>query len=98
MVGIEGLTFDRGDEAPLDPDWVTGAFERLSRRAGLPRIRLHDLRHSAASILLSAGVNPKVVQERLGHSSVQITLDLYSHVAPGIQEDAAKRLARAIDG
>jgi integrase len=77
---------------------VTGTFERLAAKAGLPRIRLHDLRHGVASIMLAAGANPKVVQERLGHSSIAVTMDLYSHIAPGIQEDAAAALGRAIDG
>jgi integrase len=93
-----GLIFTRPDGLPLDPDGVTGTFERLAVRAGLPRIRLHDLRHGVASIMLAAGANPKVVQERLGHSSIAVTMDLYSHIAPGIQEDAAAALGRAIDG
>jgi hypothetical protein len=63
----------------------------------LPRIRLHDLRYTSASLLLASGVNAKVVSERLGHSSISVTMDLYSHVAPGIQEDAAERLERAIE-
>lgn len=64
----------------------------------LPRIRLHDLRHMSASLLLASGVNAKVVSERLGHSTISVTMDLYSRVAPGIQEDAAERLERAIEG
>lgn len=64
----------------------------------LPRIRLHDLRYTSASLLLASGVNAKVVSERVGHSSISVTMDLYSHVAPGIQEDAAERLERAIEG
>jgi integrase len=98
IVGLDGLVFDRGDGLPLDPDGVTGAFVRLASVAGLPHIRLHSLRHSSASLMLAAGVNAKVVSERLGHSSISVTMDLYSHVAPGIQEDAAERLERAIDG
>ncbi len=61
------------------------------RRTGLKPIRLHDARHSHASLLLKQGAHPKVVQERLGHAGIQITLDTYSHVAPGLQEAAAKR-------
>ncbi len=61
------------------------------RKAGLPHIRLHDLRHTHATLLLSAGVHPKIVSERLGHSSIKITLDTYSHVLPGLQEAAAQR-------
>jgi integrase len=68
------------------------AFRQLLRGAGLPAIRLYDLRHSCASLLLAAGEHPKVVQERLGHSSIQLTLDTYSHVVPGMQERATERL------
>ncbi len=68
----------------------------LAQAKGLPRIRFHDLRHTHATHLLSNGVHPKVAQERLGHSSVGITLDLYSHVLPGMQEDAAAKVDAAI--
>jgi integrase len=61
----------------------------------MPRIRLHDLRHSHATQLLIAGVHPKVAQERLGHSSISVTLDLYSHVTETMQEDAAAKLDTA---
>ena len=64
---------------------------KVMRKAGLPHIRLHDLRHTHASLLLQAGVHPKVVQERLGHSSIRVTLDTYSHVMGGLQEAAAQR-------
>ena len=94
----EDLVFCRQDGQPLDPDSVSQSFERLGARAGLPRIRLHDARHTAASLLLAAGVHPKVVQERLGHATIATTLDTYSHVLPGLGEDAAERLAAAIDG
>jgi integrase len=94
----EDLVFCRADGQPLDPDSVSQSFERLSARAGLPRIRLHDARHTAASLLLAAGVHPKVVQERLGHATIATTLDTYSQVLPGLGEDAAERLAAAIDG
>ncbi|OGO07803.1 MAG: integrase [Chloroflexi bacterium RBG_13_57_8] len=64
---------------------------RLVRRSGLSGIRLHDARHTHASLMLKQGIHPKIVQERLGHSSIQITLDTYSHVAPGLQEAAANK-------
>ncbi len=67
-------------------------FKPLLRRAGLPAIRFHDLRHTSATLLLAQGVHPKVVQERLGHSQISITLDIYSHVLPSMQTDAASRL------
>jgi integrase len=85
------------DGQPLQPNSLTHEFVRLLARASdLPRIRFHDLRHTHATHLLSNGVHPKVAQERLGHSSVWITLDLYSHVLPGMQEDAAARVDAAI--
>ena len=67
-------------------------FKPLLKRAELPAIRFHDLRHTSAALLLAQGVRPKVVQERLGHSQISITLDIYSHVIPFIQADAASRL------
>ena len=67
-------------------------------RAGLPPIRLHDLRHTWATLALSAGEHPKVVQERLGHANVTITLDVYSHVTEGLHGDAASRVAGIIFG
>lgn len=76
---------------------MTGAFDRLARLAGLPRIRLHDLRHTHATLALAAGVHPKVVQERLGHSNIGTTLDTYSHAIPAMQEDAASRVAALVD-
>lgn len=69
---------------PWLPDTVTHAWLKLSRKLGLKDIHLHSARHSHASLLLRQGVHPKIVQERLGHSSIQVTLDTYSHVAPGL--------------
>ena len=68
------------------------AFPKLLERAELPRIRFHDLRHSAATLLLSLGVHPKVVQELLGHSQISVTLDTYSHILPDMQKDAMTEL------
>jgi len=90
------LVFSHPGGKPMDPSTVSHAFIRIIRQAGLPRIRFHDLRHSHASLLLQAGVHPKVVSERLGHASVAFTLDIYSHVVPGIQEAAAERFDRFI--
>jgi integrase len=67
-------------------------FKPLLKRAGLPSIRFHDLRHTSATLLLSQGVHPKVVQERLGHSQIGVTMDVYSHVLPGMQADAAEKM------
>lgn len=69
-------------------------FGPALQRAGLPHIRFHDLRHSAATLLLSQGVHPKVVQERLGHSTIAVTMDIYSHVMPSLQREAAQHLDR----
>jgi integrase len=66
-------------------------FKPLLESANLPKIRFHDLRHTSATILLSAGVHPKVVQERLGHAQISVTLDIYSHVLPGMQREAAAK-------
>lgn len=77
------------DGSPWRPNTVTRAWHTAAGRAGVKPIRLHDARHSHASVMLTLGVHPKVVQERLGHSTIAMTLDIYSHVAPGIQEAAA---------
>ena len=68
----------------------------LANRAGLRAIRLHDARHTHASLMPKPGVHPKIVQERLGHASIQITLDTYSHVAPGLQEAAAESFDKLV--
>lgn len=81
----------------MDPDSVSGRFERIVRGMPLPVIRLHDLRHTHATLALAAGIHPKVVQERLGHSSVTMTLDLYSHAVPAMQADAASIVAALHD-
>lgn len=86
------LLFCHWDGQPLIPSSVSQAWRRLIRRLGYGHIRFHDLRHSCATLLLKAGVHPKIVQERLGHSSIAITLDTYSHVTPGMQHQAAEAL------
>jgi integrase len=95
MLGVplkdDDLVFSTPDRNPLRPNTVTRAWTTLAARAGLKVISLHGGRHSHASLLLKQGVHPKIVQERLGHASIQITLDTYSHVSPGLQEAAAKR-------
>jgi integrase len=84
------------DGTPVLPRSLTRGFSRFMRQHRLPQIRLHDLRHSHATHLLAAGVHPKIAQERLGHSTVSITLDTYSHVLPGMQDDAVARVDAAI--
>lgn len=83
---------------PVHPETLSRTFTRRSTTAGLPTIRLHDLRHSFATAALEAGVPLKVVSDRLGHSTIAITGDTYSHVRTGLDEDAAARVAAAILG
>ena len=92
------LVFCRPDGTGRDPDVVSHQFAELVRLGGLPKIRLHDLRHTHATLALQAGVHPKVVQERLGHASVKVTLDTYSHVMPPMHQEAAARVAAIVDG
>ena len=92
----EGLVCARIHGTRLDPAETTAAFAALIKKADLPKIRFHDLRHSHATQLLRQHVHPKVVSERLGHSTIGITLDVYSHVLPGMQEEAARRIDRAL--
>lgn len=87
----DSMVFCHVDGTALKPDTVSSAWAVLAARAGLKGIRLHDARHTHASLMLKQGIHPKIVQERLGHASIQTTLDTYSHVAPGLQEAAAKR-------
>jgi integrase len=87
------LVFCHVDGTMLHPERFTRGFSEAVRRLGLPPIRLHDLRHGWATLALQAGVHPKVVQERLGHANIGITLDTYSHVVAGLHEDAAEQVA-----
>lgn len=88
-----GLLFTKVDGSPLHPELFSREFDRRVESWGLPWMRLHDLRHTWATLALQAGVHPKVVSERLGHSTIAITLDTYSHVTPAMQSDAAETVA-----
>jgi integrase len=90
------LVCTKVDGGPINPNTLTSGFASLVRRTDIPAITFHGLRHTHATHLFQAGVHPKVAQERLGHSTVAVTLDLYSHVMPGMQEDAAMRVDRAL--
>lgn len=92
-----GLVFTREDGSAIHPDRFSRWFTTLVDAAGVLRIRLHDLRHTHATLALEAGVHPQVVSERLGHATVGITLDLYSHVSPAMDEAAAERIAGLLD-
>src|SRR6266487_654343 len=87
-----GIVFTNKYGGFLRPDTVLDTFHLLLKDAGLPTMRFHDLRHSAATILFVAGVNPKVIQELLGHSKISITLEVYSHVLPSMQQEAAGKI------
>jgi integrase len=91
-----GLVITTEDGRPMHPETLSGLFVRQAKRAGLPPIRLHDLRHSVASILLARGVHPKVVSDMLGHATIALTLDTYSHVIPSLQQEAASVVAAAV--
>jgi integrase len=92
----DDFLFVRLDRKPLNPNAITLAFRRIIRKAGLQHIRVHDLRHTHASLMLKAGIHPKIVSERLGHANIGITLDTYSHVLPGLQEEAAEKFDQVL--
>jgi integrase len=98
MLGEEALVFTDLDGSPLHPGRFSARFDRMVKAAGVPRIRLHDLRHTHATLALQAGVHPKVVSERLGHANVSITLDTYSHAIPALEEEAATKVAALVFG
>jgi hypothetical protein len=96
--GSTDLLFVSRTGQPLHPDTITALFHKHVAAAGLPRIRLHDVRHSYATAALKAGVPAKIISERLGHASVALTLQVYSHVLPGMDRDAADTVAALILG
>jgi integrase len=93
-----GLVFCRGDGLPIHPDRFTQMFDRHVKNSGLPRIRLHDLCHTHATLAPAAGIHPKVVSERLGHSTVAFTMDIYSHAIPSMEAEAAEVIAQLVLG
>lgn len=93
----DGHVFAREDGAPWQPDRISKLFDQAVKASRLPRIRLHDLRHTHATLALQAGIHPKVVSERLGHAHVSMTLDTYSHAIPALQESAAALIATLVD-
>jgi integrase len=92
------LVFTTADGGPIAPRNLIRRFKELIERADVPKIRFHDLRHCHATLLLQEGLPAKVVSERLGHASIAITLDTYSHVLPNMQEQAADSIERALFG
>ncbi len=93
-----GLVFTRPNGAPLHGSNVTREFQRMLARAGLRRMRFHDMRHACASLLIAQGVHPRVVMETLGHSQIGITMNLYSHVLPEAQRQAAAQMNGILTG
>jgi hypothetical protein len=93
-VGFEPTTPGEGPAVAVESRCIADGlvFQSLIRRAGLERIRFHDLRHTAATLMLSRGIHPKVVSEMMGHSQISTTLDLYSHVTPTMQREAAEAM------
>jgi integrase len=91
-----GYVFANLTGGHIDPNALYRAYDALIERAGVPRIRLHDNRHTSATLLLAGGIHPKIVQERLGHSAIAMTLDLYSHVTPDMQQQAADAMEATI--
>lgn len=92
-----GYVFTNTEGGPLRRSHFHGGnFKPLLTKAGLPEIRFHDLRHTAATLLLLDGTHPEIVRDRLGHSKIGITIDLYSHVLPSMQKEAAGRLDRLL--
>lgn len=92
-----GLVFTQEDGSALHPELYSHWFARCVSKAPVPRIRLHDLRHTHATLALAAGIHPKVVSERLGHATVGITLDLYSHVTDSLDKEAAETIAALVN-
>jgi integrase len=96
LVGLwqdHGLVFPTRVGTPVSRhNLVARSFKPLLKRAGLPDIRFHDLRHTCATLMLAVGTNPKVVQETLGHANVSVTLDIYSHLLPNMQDEVAEKI------
>lgn len=92
----QNLVFAQCHGGPFEPVQISHAFGKFIRSSDLPRVRFHDLRHTAATLMLSAKIHPKIVSERLGHASIHITLDTYSHVLPNLQDEAATAMEHVL--
>lgn len=91
------LIVDRGDGQHLNPETLSSAWRRFVLHHHLPALRFHDLRHSHATLMLLEGIHPKIVSERLGHATIGITLDTYSHILPSMQTEAAEAIDRIFE-
>ncbi|MFP5487457.1 MAG: site-specific integrase [Acidimicrobiia bacterium] len=92
------LVFARPDGTPVHPDYFSQTFDRGVKRLGLPKIRLHDLRHTHATLGLAAGVPVKVISDRLGHATSSFTQDIYMHAIPAVEDEAADQIAGLVFG
>lgn len=88
----EGFVCSWEDGRPFRPHYFSDQFRKFMQRLDYPKIRFHDLRHTHATFMLRSGINPKIVSERLGHSTISITLDTYSHVMPNMQHEAIQKI------
>jgi len=88
LLKLDDLVFSNTEGEPISPNVLRHSFSRIAKRAGLQGVRFHDLRHTFASLMFLKGAKSKVISEALGHSSVAFTLDTYSHIIKGMQEDA----------
>ena len=93
-----GYVFTTRIGTPVDPANLLDDFGRILKKVKLPHIRFHDLRHSAASLLLAQGVHPRAIMELLGHSSITVTMNVYGHVMPAMMRDAADKMEAIIGG
>ncbi len=93
----QGLVFPNQSGKPLHPWILTKRFKKILKESDLPEVRFHDLRHTCATLLLTKGIHPKIVQEILGHSTISITLDTYSHLLPNMQSIAVSAIEDIID-
>lgn len=90
------LVFARKNGKPIQPTEMARNYRKVVSSTDLPYIRFHDLRHTHATLLLQKGVHPKIVSERLGHSTIGITMDTYTHVLPNMQKEAAQQFEQLI--
>ena len=98
LTGRGGLLFKAQNGGPLHTAIVQSELDSIAKEAGIPRLRFHDLRHTQATVLAHAGVAPQIIQHRLGHSKIGVTMDLYAHEMPGQDGPAVAALERLIGG
>ena len=96
LVSDDDLVFCQSDGSPYLPNTISHAWIKSVKKCGLDGVRLHDARHTHATLLFKSGVSAKVIQERLGHSSVAFTMNTYAHVSPGMQKQAANRFDKTV--